>query len=60
MADKTNEFESGWMGRSLKNYQRMHGETARKRKVYVQFMAATTLTKAKKILWGLKGKQDKV
>lgn len=49
-------YESNWLGRSLKNYQAMHAKTAQDKGVYNEFMAANTLTKARKILWGTKSK----
>lgn len=52
--DRVHCPEWHWFGRSLKNYQQMHHETARKKGVLEAFNAAPTLTKARKILFGLK------
>ena len=38
--------------RSLPNYKAMHAQTAKDKGKYEEFMAATTLTRAKRILWG--------
>jgi len=38
--------------RSLLNYKTMHGELARSKGVYEQFMDAKSLTVARKILFG--------
>lgn len=54
MADKV--VSSNWLGRSLKNYKAMHAKTAESKKVHTEFMAATTLTRARAILWGTKSK----
>lgn len=48
------KISSSWTGRSLSNYKDLHGEQAREQGVYKQFMAATTLTRARKILRGEK------
>ncbi len=46
-----------WRGRSLRNYKSMHKDTAESKGVALSFQAASTLTQAKKILFGggLKG-----
>jgi hypothetical protein len=46
-----------WLGRSLRNYKAMHHATARDKGVGEAFREAKTLTEAKKILFGVKGKQ---
>jgi hypothetical protein len=46
-----------WLGRSLKNYKAMHYATARDKGVFEEFRTARTITEAKKILFGVKGKQ---
>lgn len=49
--------KSGWKGRSLENYKEMHKETADRNGVIREFLAARTLTQARKILFGEKKKQ---
>lgn len=46
------------ISRSLTNYKSMHEETAKKNKVYNQFMNARTLTTARIILFGEKFKRE--
>lgn len=41
-----------WKGRSLKNYKATHSELARQKGVYEQFMGASTLTRARRVLFG--------
>jgi hypothetical protein len=41
-----------WKGRSLSNYKALHEATAKERGCREAFMAATTLTRARKILFG--------
>lgn len=43
--------------RSLDGYKNMHEKTAKDKDVYQEFMNATTLTKARKILFGIKQKK---
>lgn len=44
-------------GRLLENYKDMHKQTAKDKGVYEEFMSAFTLTKARKILFGVKSKK---
>lgn len=46
-----------WLGRSLDNYKEMHKDTARDKGVSDAFQKATTLTKARSILFGVKAKK---
>lgn len=52
MADNTK-----WKGRNLQNYKMVHKGTATEKDVLKAFMAAPTLTKARKILFGEKLKR---
>jgi hypothetical protein len=38
--------------RSLTNYKALHGKRAKEMGVYAEFMAATTLTQARRIVFG--------
>ena len=42
----------GWLGRSLANYHAQHEALAAEKGVKSQFMAAKTLTAARKVLFG--------
>jgi hypothetical protein len=53
----TMETMMEWLGRSLENYKSMHRETAIKKDCLAAFLAAKTLTAAKKILFGEKVKK---
>lgn len=48
-----------WLGRSLSNYKDMHVELAKQKGVLRDFMEASTLTRARKILFGYKRKNTK-
>lgn len=48
-----------WLGRSLSNYKSMHESLAKQKGVLRDFMEASTLTRAKKILFGYKRKNTK-
>lgn len=48
-----------WVGRSLENYKSMHKKTAVDKGVEKELAACSTLTKARKILWGLKSKNTR-
>jgi len=52
--DETKTVESKWIGRSLSGYKATHAKTAENKGVLDQFRKATTLTAAKKILFGVK------
>jgi hypothetical protein len=41
----------------LQNYKKMHDGTAANKKVSAEFAAARTLTQARKVLWGTKGRK---
>lgn len=43
--------------RSLENYKTMHKQTAKDKDVYEEFMSCNTLTRARKVLFGVKGKK---
>lgn len=45
--------------RSLMNYKEMHEKTAKDKGVYEAFVAATTLTRARGILFGFKSASTK-
>jgi len=38
--------------RSLSNYKALHGQRAKQKGVYAEFIAAETLTRARRILFG--------
>jgi len=61
MRDKKQKFTGNWLGRSLNNYKAQHAKNAKAKGVYAEFMATTTLTRARKILFGVKSgaKEDK-
>lgn len=59
MANEIKTKESIYLGRSLENYKQMHTNTANDKGVYKEFIAAKTLTKAKKILFGFKKKNTR-
>ena len=46
--------ENGWLGRSLDNYKQMHRKSAESRGNLKEFLAATTLTQARKLAFGMK------
>lgn len=48
-----------WLGRSLKNYKEIHTPTARSKGCLERFLAAPTLTQARKILFGHKKRNSK-
>lgn len=52
--------ESKWYGRSLDNYKKMQAKVAASNGVGEQLKNATTLTQARKIVYGVKGKQLKL
>lgn len=52
--------ESKWLGRSLANYKAQHKETARKKGLLAEFLAANTLTQARKIAFGRAAKVKNV
>lgn len=54
--DDTFKSQSTWTGRSLPNYKAMHQKTAESKGVLREFNSASTLTQAKKILFGYKKK----
>lgn len=49
--------ENAWKGRDLTNYKAMHEDTAKRNGCYDEFTRASTLTQARKILFGEKKKQ---
>lgn len=51
--------ENNWRGRSLESYKLMHRKTAEDKGVSREFQNASTLTEAKKILFGYKKKNTK-
>lgn len=51
------ETTGPYFKRSLENYKTMHEKTAKDREVYERFMSASTLTAARKILFGVKTKK---
>lgn len=50
--DKSNSDEHTWAGRNLENYKKTHRELAEKKGVLREFLAAKTVTQAKKVLFG--------
>ena len=46
------KFRSKWKGRNLDNYKSQHTKTAHRKDVWNEFIAAKTLTQARKILFG--------
>lgn len=46
--------EYNWYGRSLDNYKKMHRNLAEGRGIGKRFQECTTLTEARKVLFGLK------
>ena len=51
--------KSTWAGRSLKNYKEMQSKVAKSKGVYEALQEATTLTAARKIVYGYKSKNTK-
>jgi hypothetical protein len=47
-----NKFRSKWKGRDLNNYKNQHINTAKKKGLLQEFLSASTLTQARKILFG--------
>lgn len=48
-----------YYGRNLESYKSQHRQTARDKGCYDEFMAAPTLTRARRILFGVKTKHFK-
>jgi hypothetical protein len=58
-ANKKYGSSQSYLGRNLENYKKMHSGTAEKKKLVKELRDADTLTKARKLLFGLKKGQLK-
>lgn len=51
--------KNNWLGRNLNSYKSMQSNVARKKGCYEELMRASTLTEARKIVYGYKKKNLK-